>query len=128
MNVNGISVRLTYVSERLKVDLTAWRNKINFRNLPVSDIKIKHNIERTWTVPKFCLATPVYCGGIYQNISAEEHETSSLQEKHQYRLFFTVSNWLESPLAKVRLNLPQLHTESLWSIIVHVRQKKKNAA
>lgn len=115
---------LTYVGERLKVDLSVCRNQINFRKVPVSDIKIKCNTERIWTVSKLYLPTPVYCGGIYQNISAGDHEASSPQEKHQYRLFFTVSHWLESPLAKVRLNLPQLLSESLWSIIVQGRQKK----
>lgn len=76
----------TYVGERWKVDLTTWRNQINFRKVPVSDLKIKHNTERTWTVPKFSFPTPVYSGGIYQNISAEEHETSSQIIFHSFQL------------------------------------------
>lgn len=62
----GICVNPTHASERLQVD--QYREKqiqLQKGTTPVSDIKTKHNSQRTWTVPKSSLATSVYCDGKY---------------------------------------------------------------
>lgn len=129
MNVNGYLSNPAHFSERLQVDLNVWRSKFDWRKASHQCLTFIKSAT-VWELETSPSPLQLHQYTVMENILRDLLKGMKLQvyRKNNGTAYLLVSNWLESPLEKVRFNLTQLHSESLWSIIVQVRQRKINAA